>query len=76
LKTTKVKWRKAAWKSLKYVTTNFLGNHEKQNYRDTVADLAHSYKDVGCNMSLRVHFLESHLDLPPENIGAVNDEHG
>jgi len=71
-----VKWRKAAWKSLKYVTTNFLGNHEAQNYRDTVADLAQSYKDVKRNMPVRVHFLDCHLDLLPENIGAVNDEHG
>lgn len=54
----------------------FFGNHGAQNCCDTVADLAQSYKDVGCNMSLRVHFLDSHLDLLPENIGAVNDEHG
>ena len=52
------------------------GNHKAQNYRDTVADLAKSYKDVGCNMSLRVHFLDSHLDLLLENTGALNDEHG
>jgi len=38
-----------------------------------VADLAQSYKAVGCNMSLRVHFLDSHLDLLPENLGAVSD---
>jgi hypothetical protein len=24
-------------------------------------------------MSLRVHFLDSHLDLLPENLGAVSD---
>ncbi|GBN22053.1 hypothetical protein AVEN_241410-1 [Araneus ventricosus] len=28
-----------------------------------------------CNMSLKVHFLHSHLDFPPENLGAVLDEH-
>jgi hypothetical protein len=27
-------------------------------------------------MSLKVHFLDSHLDLFPENLGAVSDEHG
>jgi len=28
-------------------------------------------------MSLKIHFLHSHLDFsPPENCGAVSDEHG
>jgi NAD-dependent SIR2 family protein deacetylase len=71
-----VKWKKEAKKSFKIVTTNFLGNHEAQNYRDTVAALAQSYKAVGCNMCLRMHFLDPHLDLSPENLGAVSDEHG
>lgn len=26
-------------------------------------------------MSLKVHFLHSHLDFFPENLGKVNDEH-
>ncbi|KZC05217.1 hypothetical protein WN55_08824 [Dufourea novaeangliae] len=29
-----------------------------------------------CNMSLKVHFLDSHLNVFPENLGAANDEHG
>ena len=28
------------------------------------------------NMSLKVHILHSHLDLFPENMGAVSDKHG
>ena len=27
-------------------------------------------------MSLKIHFLHSHLDFFPENFGAVSDEHG
>ena len=27
-------------------------------------------------MSLKIHFLHSHLDFSPENCGAVSDEHG
>jgi hypothetical protein len=34
------------------------------------------YKAMGSNMSLKVHFLNSHLDFFPENLGAVSDEHG
>jgi len=27
-------------------------------------------------MSLKIHFLESHLDFFPENLGEVSDKHG
>jgi len=27
-------------------------------------------------MSLKIYFLESHLDFFPENLGEVSDEHG
>ncbi|UYV78677.1 hypothetical protein LAZ67_16002346 [Cordylochernes scorpioides] len=33
-------------------------------------------KALGCNMSLKIHFLHSHLDFFPDNLGAVSDEHG
>jgi len=35
-----------------------------------------SYRAMGCNMSLKIHFLESHLDFFPENLSEVSDEHG
>jgi hypothetical protein len=66
----------AAWKSFKNVTSNFLGNHKVENYRDMVADLVQSCIAVGCNIFLKVHFLDSHLDFFPVNVGAVSDEHG
>ena len=40
-----------------------------------VQDLLTSYKAMGCNMSLKIPFLESHLDFFPENLGEVSDEH-
>jgi hypothetical protein len=52
-----------------------LGNHKAQNYHETVSDLLTAYKAMGCNMSLKLRFLDSHLDLFPENLGAVSDEH-
>ena len=60
---------------LKNVTTSFLGNHKAENYHNMVADLSQSYKPKRCNMSLKMHFLDSHLDFFPENLGAVSDEH-
>jgi hypothetical protein len=53
----------------------FLGNHTAENYHEIVSDLLMAYKPMGCNMSLKVHFLGSHLDFFPENLGAVSDEH-
>jgi len=41
-----------------------------------VAALVKSYKAMGCNMSLKVYFLDTHLDLFPENLGTVSKEHG
>ena len=31
---------------------------------------------MGCPMSLKIHFLHSHLNFFPPNLGAVSDEHG
>ena len=31
---------------------------------------------MGCCMSLKIHFLHSHLDFFPPNFGDVCDEHG
>ncbi|UYV79822.1 hypothetical protein LAZ67_18000797 [Cordylochernes scorpioides] len=53
-----------------------LGSVKVENYRDIVNDLLLSYKALGCNMSLKIHFLHSHLDFFPDNLGAVSDEHG
>ncbi|UYV73269.1 hypothetical protein LAZ67_10002412 [Cordylochernes scorpioides] len=66
----------AAWNSFRNVCTNFLGSVKFENYRDIVNDLLLSYKALGCNMSLKIHFLHSHLDFFPDNLGAVSDEHG
>jgi len=38
-------------------------------------ELLTSYEAMGCNMSLKIHFLGSHLDFFPENL-EVSDKHG
>ncbi|UYV63263.1 hypothetical protein LAZ67_2003575 [Cordylochernes scorpioides] len=66
----------AAWNYFRNVCKNFLGSVKVEYYRDIVNDLLLSYKALGCNMSLKIHFLHSHLDFFPDNLGAVSDEHG
>ncbi|KAH9631061.1 hypothetical protein HF086_015046 [Spodoptera exigua] len=67
---------KSAWKSFKNVVSNFLGNYKSDSYRELVSELLLSYQALGCNMSLKIHFLDSRLDFFPDNLGAVSDEHG
>jgi hypothetical protein len=35
-----------------------------------------SYEQLGCNMSLQMHFLFSRLDFFPLHCGDLSDEHG
>jgi len=58
---------------LKNFTTNFLGHQEAENYCDMVGWSSKIHKANGCNMSLMVHFLNSHLDFFPRNLRAVSD---
>jgi len=58
------------------VVTGFLGNRRADKYKDLVEGLLSSYQKLGCNMSVKVHFLSSHLDFFSENCGSVSDEHG
>ncbi|GBP18505.1 hypothetical protein EVAR_12966_1 [Eumeta japonica] len=67
---------KSAWTCFRNVVRNFLGSHRAENYEELVNNLLVAYKDMGCNMSLKIHFLHSHLDFFPQNLGAVSDEHG
>ena len=66
----------AAWQSFTSVVRKFLGNYRAENYEVLVRELLQNYKELGCRMSLKIHFLHSHLDFFPSNLGAVSDEHG
>ena len=65
-----------AWMSFTRICKDFLGNNKAANCQDVVQDLLTSYKVMGYNMILKIHFLESHLDIFPENLSKVSDEHG
>ena len=65
-----------AWTALKAVIENFLGNNIALNYAELVQTMLDAFQHMKCNMSLKVHFLHSHLDFFPPNLGDVSDEHG
>ena len=43
---------------------------------DIVKEMLIAYQKLGCRMSLKIHFLHSHLDFFPDNLRDVSDEHG
>ena len=65
-----------AQKSFKQVCLNFLGLLKSNDFEDVVANLLCNYHKMGCKMSLKAHFLHSHLPFFHKNLGAVLDEHG
>ena len=58
-----------AWKAFSKVVHNFLGNKRADNYIELVEELLHSLQDLGCRMSIKVHYFHSHL-------GDVSEEQG
>jgi len=45
-----------SWLSFKRICNDFLRNNKVANYQDVVQDPLISYKAVGCNMILKIHF--------------------
>ena len=64
-----------AWQAFRMIVKGFLGNHRRAEYAIVVSKLIESYKKLGCRMSLKLHFLHSHLDLFRDNLGNVSEEH-
>ena len=65
-----------AWNAFVAVVKNFLGNKKSSNYEEFVEHILTCYHAIGANMSIKVHFLHSHLDRFPENCSDVCDEQG
>ena len=49
---------------------------ELKNKLKQLDNMLKAYRRMGCRMSLKIHFLHSHLDFFPPNMGEVSDEHG
>ena len=65
-----------AWKAFSNVVHKFLGNKRADNYIELVEELLLSLQDLGCQMSIKVHYLHSHLSEFPANLGDVSEEQG
>ena len=66
----------ATWLSFVELVKNFLGNYRADNYKEIVNNMLRNFRILGINMSIKVHFLHSHQDRIPENLGDVSDAQG
>ena len=66
------KAEKDAWIIFKNVIKNFMDKHKSPEYKDSVGRMLEKFEALGCNMSLKVHFLHAHPDHFPENLGDVS----
>jgi hypothetical protein len=55
--------------------STFLGNKKSENYVEIVEKLHRSYCVLGCNMPLKLFYLQPHLDFFPFNMAAVSAKH-
>ena len=66
----------AAWIAFVLIIKNFLENYKASNYVELVSNMLSSFKDLGCKMSIKVHYLHSHLDHFPKNLDDLSEEQG
>jgi len=62
---------KNAWQSYTAVVENFLRNFIAFKYHNLLKQLLNSYKQLGCNMSVKVDFIHSHVNNFSENLEAL-----
>lgn len=67
---------KNAWTAFVNVQKNLLGNHKSPEFVMMAKAMSAAFKDLGANMSVKLHFVDGHLDMFPENCGDVSEEQG
>ena len=63
-----------AWKAFVLVVKNFLGNNKARNYAELINNMLAAFRNLGCNMSVKMHYLFSDMDRFPENLGSMSDK--
>ena len=60
-------------KCLGFISHGFLGNRKDDIYEELADTLLDSN---GCRMSIKLHYLPSHLDFFSPSMGSISEEHG
>ena len=45
-----------------------MGKNKSENYKEIVRKMVRGFGEMGVNMSLKIHFLDSHIDFLPSNL--------
>ena len=53
-----------------------LFKHRSENYKDDVQEIFSSFKEINVKMSLKVHFMASHIDFFPLDLDRFSVQHG
>jgi hypothetical protein len=67
---------KNVWKEFVWTAQDFLGNKRDENFTEHIELMLLHFQQFVCNMNTKVHFLHSHLDGFPENLGDLSEEQG
>ncbi len=66
-----------AWLSYVEVVHSFFGKDSRPtDYKERIGDLLSNYQQMGCNMSLKLHFLDEHIDRFPVFLSSMSEQHG
>ena len=65
-----------AWCSYVSVVKEFLEKTNAGCYQDIVKQMLTIFQALGARMSIKIHYLFSHLGRFPENLGEVSEEQG
>jgi hypothetical protein len=65
-----------AWTAFIDAVKKLLGNVTDPHYKDSVKNMLEKLRVLGCNMSLKLHFLHSCLDYFSDNLGVFSEEQG
>lgn len=65
-----------AWDLIKAVVGGFLGKNRVENYRIIINDMLDAFNTINVRMSLKIHFLHSHMDIFERQIPTESDQQG
>ena len=64
------------WNSFVLVVKNFLGNFKAESYKELAKNMLSYFRDIGANISIKIHYLFSHLNCFPSNLGDYSEDQG
>ena len=67
--------KKEAWIAFRHVFHSLLGNKKNDNYKKIMENIFVRCADMKCRMSIKLHYLHSHLKFFILNLGDVSEEH-